>query len=243
MHDRHDRAGQGRAIGLAALAAGALQAELDQRFGGIGFCEGDGAGGEQRVERPLIGPDGDRLLLHEGGEQAIAPRGEGGFAALVGPHGPEQRGAGRAVGGAQVDGAMQGARVREAESGGEAGHLTGTGNAGARVEWTVEADIVDRAAGLEQRQIGVEAAQPVGETRDADFCGIGARQAEREIDPEGDGCAVRRRAEAGDQGLRFGDRLGGGEMPASINAACRGDPAFAGIDAPIRMCGQGPGVL
>ena len=93
------------AVGLAALAAGELDAEMAQRLGRVGLGNGDRAGCQQRPERTLERPKPQRFPGGKGGQQHVAPGGDGGLAGLIGAKRPEQRRPGRPFGGGLVAGA------------------------------------------------------------------------------------------------------------------------------------------
>ncbi len=71
---------------------------------------------------------------------------------------------------------------------------------------------------------------------------IGARQADRQIEPQSHRAACRHRAQSAQEGRHLAHRRRCGQPPHALLAPRDGDPALARIDAPVRMCRDGRAV-
>ena len=68
---------------------------------------------------------------------------------------------------------------------------------------------------------------------------IGARQTDRQIDAESHSATGCHRAQPGKECRHIADRYRRGKPPYANFVARNGDPAFARIDAPVRVRGDG----
>ena len=69
--------------------------------------------------------------------------------------------------------------------------------------------------------------------------GIGAWQTDWQIDPKRHSAAGCHRAQPGEERWHIAHRHRCGKPPYASFVARNGDPAFARIDAPVRVCGDG----